>query len=457
MSALSTGGVVLAGLLLVVSAPGLLRQFSGGWTIHSTFFLVLFLAPIAAIIIAAITQAKFQSHDEFGAPVLISVENRSIADFARLTAMVIGLGILLSALLRRRKLLLPSVALCVGATLLTYLSNLLHFDDPADLILLGMIAVYAGVAVPIDRRAAAHGVTAGLVVLMASCVFVGLVSPSIASLPCNLGKCGFTGELFIGSMDSENQLAITLAMALPFALLGLHGLARSSVAAACAVLIVLSGSRSSQIALVGLLVLWLVARGERPAARVLLGVVTAAMALVALLLPLAVRNPDAFTGRGGLWQLALKMVGSSPWIGLGQDAWGAQAAVGNVGSNAGYSPHNLWLDALVAGGWISTGLVVVAILLRFRGLRERSVWLTLPLAVAMLEGFTERSFAYYDLSSTTAYFLPALIAVGGGASYGPASRAMRKTAEATGPGVTVPGDIAGRGPGAEVVAGRDTR
>ena len=409
-----TATVAVLGVTLVVlaiTAPSLLRQLARGWNLHSTFFLVVFLAPLTAIILAAVTHAKLQSHDAAGTPVLISIESHAVSDAASLIAIALALVIFLGAVLRGRSLALAAPALCLGATLLTYFSNLLQFSDVIARPLLGMLAVYLACCVGSRPQVIGQGLTAGAWLLVVVSCVVGLVFPDVAALPCNLGKCGLTGELFVGALDDENQLAITLSMVLPFVFLTVRGPARIALVGAVTALVALSGSRSSLIAIVAVVAVMIVVHTAGSRAVRLLAPAVAVGALAVLLFPLPVHDDRAFTGRGGLWRLALSMVESSPFIGLGQDAWGAQAAVRNVGANAGYSPHNLWLDALVAGGWVSALLVVTAVLVQVHRSGDQRLWVLLPLAMAIMEGFTERSFAYYDLTSTTAFFLPALVTI----------------------------------------------
>lgn len=116
-------------------------------------------------------------------------------------------------------------------------------------------------------------------------------------------------------------------------------------------------------------------------------------------------SDDAFTSRGVLWRSAKQLIQESPIIGNGQSYWTHQFST--RGFVANYGTHNIWLDNLVAFGFVGLSLFVLT-LLSIRRRREKSELYVLLAAVFIL-GTTESSFQLWKLSGGIPFFLLVLL------------------------------------------------
>jgi O-antigen ligase len=124
------------------------------------------------------------------------------------------------------------------------------------------------------------------------------------------------------------------------------------------------------------------------------------------LLPLLMTfSDDAFTSRGVLWRSAKQLINDSPIIGNGQSYWTHQFS--SQGFVANYGTHNIWLDNLVAFGFVGLSLFMFTLL----SIRRRRVnsELYVLLATVFILGTTESSFQLWKLSGGMPFFLLILL------------------------------------------------
>lgn len=157
--------------------------------------------------------------------------------------------------------------------------------------------------------------------------------------------------ILAGVLSTGNLLGLALAMGLASVLFVRRASHRWLMLALVLAAIVWSASRTSllAVAVVAVAGLLLVLAGDR---RRFAAGWLAAVAVVAIALPLVTRSPSAFTNRGGYWVASLEAWRSSPWIGHGADYF-KQIALSddNLGGHA-YHAHNQVAQVLVTGGLV---------------------------------------------------------------------------------------------------------
>lgn len=129
----------------------------------------------------------------------------------------------------------------------------------------------------------------------------------------------------------------------------------------------------------------------------------------ALVVPLLTKDPTSFTGRGGLWHVALEQWSRSPIFGAGSTAWLEQYERGHFDGPGSYSPHNAWVDALLASGLVGCLLLGASVLLSAReAVRGSGAILACLLTPVMIVGITEQPVSFYGLAGG-AFLLPAIL------------------------------------------------
>jgi O-antigen ligase len=157
--------------------------------------------------------------------------------------------------------------------------------------------------------------------------------------------------------------------------------------------IALTGSRGPMLAIVGALVLLLAMERPRLLA-IVVAAVFVAVGLVELLAPSFVADVwHALVNRGGsdrliIWRLSLKVIATSPWVGLGPTARLDRVHEG--------FPHNLFLSTMFYAGAVGLAMLLTLLALvgrtawrRPRGV-DRSMRIAL-LVYPMLAGMTDMS------------------------------------------------------------------
>lgn len=385
----------------------------------STFFsrridvvtLLLVTCPSLPIFVAALSHQKHRAVDDLGQLVLVTNENWGVSNTLKIVLCLICI-ILIFKRMSSLVLRLP-IVLIQFAILLVLVNDVLGPRHVVTIDVLAMSIVVSYFGLPIEPKKIATTVAVfGLAVSVLSAL-VAAVNPQIATLPCAY-KCGPLGNLYVGLYDNENQFAIALLLTLPFVVYAWRGWGMILGVGVILGSIWVSGSRSSLYAGLAYCAaasgFYLIRRVRTSglAARV----VILALAVVGVAVPYLSSSPNAFTGRGVLWGIARNQIEKSPWLGGGSLEWPSLVSVGVVSQNAGYSPHNVWLDSIIAAGAIGTVAVVVSIVVALaRARASQELWALCALVPLLVLGITERSATYYDLASTTAYFIPVLLGI----------------------------------------------
>lgn len=277
---------------------------------------------------------------------------------------MVAVGVIVVRLRRGNQMInIPAVFLTIVA-LISIGSAFLRGEDPLRpftiiyvLVLLACIVAPRGVGIHLGIG------VAGLLLAAASC-FAMWLHPDIAVDECQAGyKCGILGFNLPGVMDNENALAISLVMAMPFVYMAFHGSYGTILTLYVAGVVVLTGSRTGSLAAVITLAALLIIRPDvrnpsrAPGRSLLLAIGLLPVLAVSVILPFVVRDPLAFTGRGGLWTLAREELSSiGPLLhGHGVFGWDSLRDVGRIDASEVYSAHNQWLSVAFSTGLI--GLV----------------------------------------------------------------------------------------------------
>ncbi len=219
------------------------------------------------------------------------------------------------------------------------------------------LALRSRAAISLDSWAAQARVILGIVI--SSAVIVALVAPQLIIGLCRLDKCSIFGETLISPITNNgNFFGVAVALVLPLALNGLQRWRFVFLAVGALILVEVSGSRAALLAasvvIATFLIGWLTRR-PRAITRIALSGVLAATIVTAL-----VPFPAVFaTYRGGLWARARDIFSGDEWFGLGPSFWSRNEQQISVFPN--YSPHNVWLELAVSGGFILVGLTIAAV------------------------------------------------------------------------------------------------
>ncbi|WP_409483661.1 O-antigen ligase family protein [Arsenicicoccus dermatophilus] len=269
-------------------------------------------------------------------------------------------------------------------------------------LLTGVGAFYLSVALVRCQGAAWHGVTTAALL---ACAVAGLTACHQLAAHVDTGFCraGLVAgrescddpEALIratGTFANPNLLAAALVLLLPLAWAAARSLPTSSsrvaaygVVAAGYVSVVATWSRAGLVAAaVGILVLLALRPGWSGRAMGLLGVVGAALAVVAVGGSVGVRQE--------VWRAALAATVAHP-LGVGPGRGGAVIDAGVPGSERFRHAHDLWLNWLLECGWLG-GIAVVlitVILFRVAARRARMGSAVARMAGAGLAGFATMS------------------------------------------------------------------
>ena len=237
-------------------------------------------------------------------------------------------------------------------------SDLLRWGLGATLLLL-TLTKGTGVSV----AAVALGCRIALVSISVSVLAAILLNPAIV-VACREDKCGSAGRVLTSDFAGNgNVLGLTVALILPFAVVGVAWYRAAGFVVGVLLIGELAGSRTAFIG-VGIVVAMhfalRVARGRMRSAVLGIGLVSA---LLLSLAPAALRYGDAsFSYRGMLWNNGKQMIAQRPFIGHGPLAWEHFGLTTIFDAN--YSPHNAWLDMTVSVGIWGVVVVVGAVMLK---------------------------------------------------------------------------------------------
>jgi hypothetical protein len=224
---------------------------------------------------------------------------------------------------------------------------------------------------------------------------------------CRADKC-LVFEYTFNFGGSQNGFSISVAL-LGIALVFVQRSFRRRLYVLCLVipLAILGGSRTAVYTLVGIGLVQLFSTISQNYGLIrILHKITFIGSLGLSLLPLFMNfSDDAFTSRGVLWRSAKQLINDSPIIGNGQSYWTHQFS--SQGFVANYGTHNIWLDNLVAFGFVGLSLFIFT-LLSIRRRRVNSERYVL-LATVFILGTTESSFQLWKLSGGMPFFLLILL------------------------------------------------
>ncbi|MDG4829852.1 O-antigen ligase family protein [Solwaraspora sp. WMMD1047] len=300
-------------------------------------------------------------------------------------------------------------------------------------------------------------------------ILLALVRPDLGLLSGSAAgaKSGFLGGLLAGPYPHSNVLGLTLALSLPFLFCVGNALLRRA-----GVLVVLfaaswTGSRTSQLAIVAVLVSygiirWLpaltrrlphsraadlggtaestgAAGGTTWLARWAVAVPVVAGLVLTVAAPLLTRDPAAFSERGRIWAALLDRWAQAPLLGFGPGYFDNQPDLAEALGGQFSHAHNVLVQFLVVGGLLATVLFGVLLYLVWR----RSMALLaagVPAAGLFLVAFTQVSWLEASHLPTTLAgyvgWLPLIIIARLGADL--ADRPTAEPARTTQPPADVP-------------------
>jgi hypothetical protein len=340
------------------------------WDATSTLVFLAGLVGNLPTALSSLVSPSPSTYDAFG------VVEVGLSDWAfRLEQLITGAllaGSVLFFLLRfqrQRFLLAPFLALAIAVV--GDLSDVAHAQaggfGPRELTLL---AVLLAAIVARPGRSAYLGAAAVGVVFALLGGLQALVHPADVFRACRADKCTEAGTLYVGAFTNENTLGLLLALTMVFVWLAVRGRPRVLLTVYIGASVLLTGSRTAQLAALATVVVLLVLQPTlrdgpetpRPAdhrgRRHLAVAAVIAAALAGLLLPLLPLGPAALSGRGYFWQLARTGIADSPLVGHGSTAWANLYQVRLIPVAGTYSPHNQWLDVTYGAGLVGLTLLV---------------------------------------------------------------------------------------------------
>ena len=226
-------------------------------------------------------------------------------------------------------------------------------------------------------------------------------------MDCRMDKCLIVTKTFnfVGSQNSFSISVALLGITLMYIQKDLRQ--RIYIFIIALYLTILGGSRSAVYTLIIIGTLLALAKVLKSRVLILLIMrVTLVISLGGSLIPIYMTfTDDAFTSRGILWRKAKEQIRENWILGNGQSFWTRQYSFGGFVAN--YGTHNIWLDNLVAFGFV--GLVLfLTTLISIKIDRESSELYVLLSAIFIL-GSTESSFQFWKLSGGIPYFLVLLL------------------------------------------------
>nr|MDT0656914.1 O-antigen ligase family protein [Micromonospora sp. DSM 115978] len=340
----------------------------------------------------------------------------TIGDLLSLAFITLAAGLAGHGLLRRRPHRLGWLVVVLAPVVAIELSGLVGGDRPGPIAAaLPLAAVAIWLQRPAPRVLATFGVLGG--VTAAGSILMALVRPDLALLSGAAAgaKGGILGGLLAGPYPHSNVLGLTLALALPF----VAGVARPLTRRACAVAILVAalwtGSRTSQLAILAVLLCyalltwsrtavtegrtaerpdtvgrawaigrawdigrasaigrawdigraWAVGRAS-PVARWAVGVPVAAGALLTVAVPLLTTDADSFSERGRIWATLLDRWSERPLLGHGQGYFENRPDLAEELGGSFTHAHNVMVHLLVVGGLLTVTLFGVLLHLVWR-------------------------------------------------------------------------------------------
>jgi O-Antigen ligase len=206
--------------------------------------------------------------------------------------------------------------------------------------------------------------------LISSSLVVFFVSPQLSQGICRDDKCGVLDFLFMGSVMNENNLALQLVIAMPFALLVARAKSGQVVVFASTwIVVLLTGSRSGLFAVI----LFSFLKKFTYLLSIFLKISVGATFLTATYM----FGSEAFTGRGQIWDIARELFSHNWLLGLGLNGWTNEVFISGIGQASMYSPHNQLLDYMVNAGILGL-LVSLSLFFRLSNLSSEITLVFLP-------------------------------------------------------------------------------
>lgn len=230
----------------------------------------------------------------------------------------------------------------------------------------GLLAVSSIVSVGLSARDRVPAVLAGVGASVAGLSLLlaawGLLIPGLAfrdDCGANEAKCSLLGGFVsIGMWGGSNAFGITLAMIMGIAVWRAGRLGGALIAIGAVAVVLASGARLATACAVVIVAFAMLAQTRY--ARPVVWSATGLAALGSTVIAATPFPPDSFTERAALWDRARAMIAERPLFGHGLSHW-VRDAVTQPHPPRSYSPHNIWLDLLVAVGFVGTGAIVIAV------------------------------------------------------------------------------------------------
>jgi hypothetical protein len=212
---------------------------------------------------------------------------------------------------------------------------------------------------------------------------------------CDKFKCSSLGGLFRGPFPSENALALIAVMTLAWTLTATRGRTRTLGTALCAATVFATGSRTGlAVSALAIGAVLLSRRSARWTARGSwtpswpLATALAATTATAGLYIVYRAGANAFSDRGEIWALALKMVHGHQITGVGLSTYGVLQQQGLVSQ---HFTHSEYLLVLFAGGYVAIALFVAwgAVTIRSLAQLADSPTAAVPVLAFLAYGLTE--------------------------------------------------------------------
>ncbi|MFG2047874.1 O-antigen ligase family protein [Micromonospora sp. NPDC048935] len=370
MSALSGGqtkGALLRAGKLIRADPG-----SAEWVGTAGVVALLILAWMR-VTIPPTVQILQNGRPAFNSAVeSMPLAGRILGDVT--TAAFIGLALLLTAygLRHRRPDRLWALLVVLAPLAAIHLAGLLNGQPPGPVSLALPIAVVAiWVLRPGARALATIGVLGAATAVVAMLLAAGW--PDLGLLTgADAGNKGWAiGGLLAGPYAHSNVLGIILALSLPFAFGIRHTTSRRVTLTLILVALLWTGSRTSQLAAIVVLLTWgllrwrtagqadRLERGRGRQLSMLIGIPLVVALGLTIFSPLLTTDPAGFTNRGRTWRALLSRWAERPLTGHGPEYFERQPDLAAALGGRYTHGHNVLVHLLAVGGLLAVVLFTV--------------------------------------------------------------------------------------------------
>ena len=197
-------------------------------------------------------------------------------------------------------------------------------------------------------------------------------------------KAVFGTNLLAGPFSQGNSLGIVMAGGLPFVGAAYRGRKRAFLVVLIALLVVLSGSRTSMLA-VAVIALVAMSRAvlEPTLSRAVAFLAGISTLVATVVVPAMTKTATSFTGRGGIWQVSEQFWPSFKWFGLGPYAYSDPRFYGASGQVLLHG-HNTYVTTRTEIGLV--GCMALAVLLISLLFKAASVYGSDPVPMYFMLG-----------------------------------------------------------------------